>query len=115
MRTALDNETGEDIQLNVTFRSAEKPAHGRLPAGRRLHLPSEVGQIDRIEYAYGAHACVMTHDQVIAAVHPGKSAKAVVKLGTVRLISIPFFPLIPANAGTQIVWLRNRVIGGAPE
>jgi hypothetical protein len=79
--TAVENETGRDIQIRVTYRTAWGPAYGPLEAGNRLRLRGAIGQIERIDYSYQGHQCTLTRDQVGAAALPGKyGEKYVVKL-----------------------------------
>jgi hypothetical protein len=78
--TALENATGQDVRIEVTYRGADNRTVAEVVAGSDMQLQTPPDQIDAIHYAYPSHACVLTHDQVIAAAHPGQSAKAVVTL-----------------------------------
>ena len=78
--TALENATGQDVRIEVTYRGADNRTVAELVAGGDMRLQTPPDQIDAIRYAYPGHACVLTHDQVIAGAHAGRGEKAVVTL-----------------------------------
>ena len=78
--TALENATGQEVRIEVTYRGSESRTVAVVVAGADMALQTQVDQIEAVHYTYPGHACALTHDQVVAAVRPGKTAKAVVKL-----------------------------------
>lgn len=49
--TAVENETGRDIQISVTDRSTVGPVYGPLEAGNRLRLRGAIEDIEQIAYS----------------------------------------------------------------
>jgi hypothetical protein len=82
--TALENATGQDVRVEVTYRGSDNRTVAIVSAGSDMPLQTPVDQIEAIHYAYPGRACVLTHDQVAAAAHPGKAAKALVTLAPCR-------------------------------
>lgn len=81
MPTAVENETGKDIQIDVIYRSTKTHAFGPLEAGNRVRLRGTVEDIEAINYSYDDHHCTLRHDQVNANALPGKyGEKHIVKL-----------------------------------
>ncbi len=78
--TALENATGQDVRIEVTYRGSDNRTVAIVAAAGDMPLQTPADQIETVHYAYPDHACVLTHDQVMAAAHPGKAAKTVVKL-----------------------------------
>ena len=79
--TALENATGQELRIEVTYRGSDNRTVAVVIAGGRMTLQAPVDQIETVHYAYGGQSCALSHDQVVAASHPGKSGeKAVVQL-----------------------------------
>jgi hypothetical protein len=60
-KTQVVNETGEQIDVVVTFASASPPAYGPLPRGGVLNLEEEPSSINEIRYRYGSSDCLLKH------------------------------------------------------
>lgn len=71
---ALENDTGKDVRIEVTYRGADNRTVAVVAAGSRMSLQAPFDQVEAVHYTYDGHACVLTHDQVVA------QAKPVVKL-----------------------------------
>ncbi|HEY3813316.1 MAG TPA: hypothetical protein VGL66_08810 [Caulobacteraceae bacterium] len=78
--TALENATGQDVRIEVTYRGTDNRTVAVVVAGSAMPLQTPLDRIDAVHYAYGDHHCVLTHDQVMTSAHRIKTAEAAVNL-----------------------------------
>ena len=55
--TALENATGQDVRIEVTYRGADNRTVAEVVAGGDMRLRTPPDQIDAIHYTYPSHAC----------------------------------------------------------
>ena len=72
---AIENDTGQDVRIEVTYRGSDNRTVAVVAAGSRMSLQTPLDQVEAIHYAYAGHACVLSHEQVLAG-----GARDVVKL-----------------------------------
>jgi len=63
LRTALENDTGQDVALVVEVRKGP-PIQTQLGSGQTLSVKSRIGSMSRSAYAYGLKRCEFRDDQI---------------------------------------------------